>query len=137
MLIDDEDAAKDCVGFLIRTGGAVLAERRAMTKPVMPGALSIPGGHVETGESLDDALRRELKEELNIVPRQFRLVGVYLHRSQELRRLHYFAIDAWDGEIENHEAESLHWVPLDELGRLDLEVDRQAIGSWLATNRSY
>ena len=128
---DDEDVAKDCVGFLIRAGDAVLAERRSMTKPVMPGALAIPGGHVEADESLDDALRRELQEELNVVPRQYRLVGVFLHRSQELRRLHYFAIDGWDGEIENHEAESLHWVPLDDLDRLDLDVDRLAIARWL------
>lgn len=131
MLKDDEEAPKDCVGFLLRSGDAVLAERRAMTKPVMPGALAIPGGHVEAGESLDEALRRELKEELNIAPSKYRLVCVYLHHSQELRRLHYFAIVAWDGEIENHEAESLHWVPIDDLDRLDLEVDRLAVASWL------
>lgn len=127
----EAEGAADCVGFIIRMGDAVLAERRLMTKPVAPGLLAIPGGHVEDGESLDDALRRELAEELAIVPRRYRLVCVLLHRAETLRRLHYFAVDAWEGAIENHEAESLHWVPLDDLGRLDLEVDRRAVGRFL------
>jgi ADP-ribose pyrophosphatase YjhB (NUDIX family) len=41
-------------------GNHVLAERRKRTKQVMPGAVALPGGHVETGEQPEQALRREV-----------------------------------------------------------------------------
>jgi len=132
MTHEDDTEAVDCVGFIICIDNKVLAERRRLDRRVMPGILSIPGGHVEAGETLEQALARELLEELNVVVRRSRYVGAYLHRSLELRRLHYFAIDEWAGEIENHEAASLHWVPIDDLQRLDLDVDRRAVTACLA-----
>ena len=44
--------------------GKVLIARRA--KPPLKGVWSLPGGHVEWGEALRDAARRELKEETGI-----------------------------------------------------------------------
>jgi 8-oxo-dGTP diphosphatase len=134
--LDDPLRPLECVAFLLVAGDRVLAERRRMTKRVVPGAVALPGGHVEEGERPEDALRRELHEELGVVPLALGYVCTLLHRSQEFRKLHYFAVEHWQGEPTNHEAEALLWVPLDGLPALDLEVDRVAVREYLRLFRS-
>jgi 8-oxo-dGTP diphosphatase len=109
----------------------VLAERHKRTKKVMPGAVALPGGHLEAGEQPDEALRRELQEELGIVPVDVVYVCTLLHRSQEFRKLHYFAVTRWRGEMQPHEAEAVLWIPLHTLSALDLDVDRMAVAEYV------
>ena len=112
-------------------GNHVLAEQRKRTKQVMPGAVALPGGHLEAGEQPDEALRREVQEELGIVPVDVVYVCTLLHRSQEFRKLHYFAVTRWQGEMQPHEAEAVLWIPLHALSPLDLDVDRMAVAEYL------
>jgi 8-oxo-dGTP diphosphatase len=51
---------------LIHRNGKIFVARRAAVKAVFPGRFELPGGHVELGESLKDALKRELNEELQV-----------------------------------------------------------------------
>lgn len=108
-------------------GREILVERRHPRKLVAPGATSIPGGHLEEGETIADALRRELWEELELVPLDPRFVCTLLYRSEELRRIHYYALTRWEGEIRAHEAAELVWLRRDQLEALSLEVDRTAM----------
>src|SRR5215813_177822 len=121
----------ESVAFLLIKGNMVLAEKRKLTKKVMPGALALPSGHLEEGESPEGALLREVREELGIIPRDRYFVCTLLHRSQEFRKLHYFAMHSWEGAMANHEADALEWVPFDEVETFDLDVDRIAIGEYL------
>jgi 8-oxo-dGTP diphosphatase len=125
----------DCVAFLLIRDGQVLLERRSLTKRLLPGVRAIPGGHMEPGESPDEALRRELHEELGVAPHSVTYVCTLLHRSEELRKLHYFAIDTWHGEMVPHEAESLEWSDLDDATAFDLDVDRIAVSEYLRVFR--
>lgn len=46
--------------------GKLFVARRASTKKYKPNIFELPGGHVEYGEDIIKALRREIKEELNL-----------------------------------------------------------------------
>lgn len=52
-------------GFIVRDGKVLLAKRPA-SKKLAPDKYHLPGGHVEFGEDLKSALKRELREELGI-----------------------------------------------------------------------
>ncbi|MBT4691489.1 MAG: NUDIX domain-containing protein [Rhodospirillaceae bacterium] len=127
----------DCVTFLLVDGDRFLVERRRLDKVVDPGAVSIPGGHLEPGESVEDALHRELAEELGLTTTEPQYFCTLLNPSEELRRLHYYALHNWSGEMQNNEAEELLWLPLDDLQGLDLAVDHVAIGEYLRVVKSF
>jgi mutator protein MutT len=122
---------RECIAFLLIKDNHVLAEQRKRTKKVMPGAIALPGGHMEEGESPEAAVYRELQEELGIVPRDLTYVCTLLHRSQEFRKLHYFAVHQWEGDIANHEAEAVLWIPFDDQDTFDLDVDRIALSEYI------
>lgn len=61
-------------GVVIRDGGVVLVRRG---KEPMKGQWSIPGGAVESGESLHDAVVRELREETGLTVRVGELLEVF------------------------------------------------------------
>lgn len=121
----------DCVAFMLIQDGQLLAEKRKPTKRVAPGTVSVPGGHIEAREQPEEALRREAREELGIVPLEIAYVCTLLHRSQEFRKLHYFAVTRWEGAITPQEAEAVVWIPLTSLQTLDLDVDRLAVQEYL------
>lgn len=121
----------ECVSCLLLKHTRILAEKRKQTKPLLPGVIALPGGHLEVDEAPEAALRRELHEELGITPRQIFYVCTLLHRSQEFRKVHYFAVPCWEGTLTNNEAEALLWLPLSAIQRLELDVDRTAVQEYL------
>ena len=121
----------ECIAFMLMKDDQVLAEKRKRTKRVVPGAVALPGGHIEARESPEEALYREVQEEVGIVPVEVAYVCTLLHRSQEFRKLHYFAVTCWEGEIIPQESESVVWIPLNALEALDLDVDKIAVQEYL------
>lgn len=121
----------DTIAYMLIQDGHILAEKRKLTKAVCPGAVSIPGGHVESGETAEEALIREVEEEVGLRVGAYRFVCTLLHKSTEYRKLDYFLVDSWQGEMQNNEAEALLWIPLGGLDDLDLEVDRVAVREYL------
>jgi 8-oxo-dGTP diphosphatase len=50
----------DCTAFMLIQHDEVLLERRSLTKRLLPAALTIPGGHMEPGESPEVAVAEYL-----------------------------------------------------------------------------
>ena len=126
----------ECIAFMLIKDGQILAEKRKRTKRVVPGAVALPGGHIEARENPEEALYREMHEEVGIVPIETAYVCTLLHRAQEFRKLHYFAVTRWEGEIVPREAEAVVWMPLNALEALDLDVDKMAVQEYLRVYRS-
>jgi 8-oxo-dGTP diphosphatase len=88
-----------------------------------------PGGKLQAGESPEQGLRRELKEELNIDasvgPEVLRLRHRYPDRYVEVA---FFRVDSFRGELKNWVFESIAWTPRSALPSYDfLEADRELV----------
>lgn len=100
------------VGILIRADGALLFTSRPQGKPYA-GYWEFPGGKLEAGESVAQALARELHEELGI-----RIAAAHAWRSTEHHyehasvRLHWCKVLQWQGELQMREGQAASWQHL-------------------------
>ncbi len=100
------------VGVLIDADGRFLLTSRPEGK-VYAGYWEFPGGKVEPGESVEQALRRELIEELGIEISAAEPWKVELMDYPHARvRLHFCKVRAWRGEFEMREQQVMAWQQL-------------------------
>lgn len=109
---EDRAVVDVAVGVLVRPDGAFLLTSRPAGK-VYAGYWEFPGGKLEAGETVADALRRELQEEIGITvgvvhPWQVELVD-YPHA---LVRLNFCKVFDWQGELQMRENQSFAWQHL-------------------------
>ena len=100
------------VGVLIDPAGRFLLTSRPLGK-VYAGYWEFPGGKLEAGESVEQALRRELGEELGISVGTVERWKVALMDYPHARvRLHFCKVREWSGEFEMRERQSMAWQTL-------------------------
>lgn len=125
------------VGVLIRPeDGAFLLTSRPTGKP-RAGWWEFPGGKLEAGESAQQALQRELYEELGIHPcaDHCQLWKTTEHDySHALVRLHWCKVTAWQGELQMREGQEMAWQQLPVTVAPLLEGSAPAL-AWLAEER--
>ena len=110
-------------GVWLRDGHVLLARRPP--GGLLAGLWEFPGGKVEPGETLEDALRREWAEELGLVVQVGEALGVYRHAYTHFRiTLHAFLVQA-QGAPQAREGQTLTWAPLAALQDYPMgKVDR-------------
>ena len=97
--------------------GSVLLGRRRDDCDWLAGAWDVFGGHIEPGESEPEALRRELDEELGIVPTQVQRLESISGAAPDPWRLHLYVVTDWQGTPRNRAPEEhveLRWCTLAE-----------------------
>lgn len=100
------------VGILIRDDGALLLSTRPEGK-AYAGYWEFPGGKIEAGETVEQALRRELQEELGITIAGAEDWKVTEHDyPHALVRLHWCKVRDWHGEFEMREGQQMCWQQL-------------------------
>jgi 8-oxo-dGTP diphosphatase len=108
----EREITEVAVGVLVATDGQFLLTSRPEGK-VYAGYWEFPGGKVEAGESIEQALARELREELGITigaahPWQV-LVMDYPHARV---RLNFCKVFDWTGEFQMLEGQQMAWADL-------------------------
>jgi 8-oxo-dGTP diphosphatase len=131
---EDRKVTDVAVGVLVRADGAFLLTTRPAGK-AYAGYWEFPGGKLEVGESVEQALRRELHEELGIA------IGAAMAWKVEvvdyphaLVRLHFCKVFAWDGELQMREAQTFSWEQLPVQVQPVLAGTVPVLG-WLAQER--
>ena len=98
------------IAVVVRHGKVLICQRRD-DDDALPGYWEFPGGKCETGETLEQCLARELREEVNIAARVIvplpPIEHDYPHASI---RLHPFLCDHARGEPELRECQQAIWV---------------------------
>ena len=80
------------------------------------GLWEFPGGKIEIDESSEDAVIRELKEELDIVVDKPKKIMQYLHRFKNLiYDISFFEVVSFKGSIKKIVHDELEWVYLDSI----------------------
>lgn len=120
----------DIANALLIRHATVLLARRSPHRKAYPGLWSFPGGHVERGEGLTEALSRELREEFGIVPTDYRLLESIADpnaAADDPISYYMYAVTAWQGgepTILDAEHTELRWFTQAEAISLpDLALD--------------
>jgi 8-oxo-dGTP diphosphatase len=110
---------RDIVNGLFVRNGTILLARRSPHRRAYPNLWSFPGGHVEKNETLDEALVRELREEVGVVPTKYTPLGSINDPNSEVGdaiTYHMYSITSWEGgepTIVGDEHTELGWFSLD------------------------
>jgi 8-oxo-dGTP diphosphatase len=124
-----DQIAKTVGALFISEDGRILLGLRAAWKKTWPCYWDTIGGRVEPGESLEDALVREVREEVGVTPIEFRLIAIVNERQPEIygeARHHIYAVTSWQGGDPANvcdEHTELRWFSITEMASLTNIVD--------------
>lgn len=106
---------------LVDTDGRVLISSRPDYKTVMPGYWEFPGGKLEEGETPEEALRREIDEELGIKLGCFTPLSFISEPRGKYHVIVYVYIcREWNGIPCPMESQGMKWVRVNELSQWDI-----------------
>lgn len=116
-------------GLITDQNGRLLICQRTASQP-LPLKWEFPGGKIEEGEELCQALQRELAEELGICATVGDEVATIQHQYQNGNavELYFFIVREYAGTIENRIFNDVRWVRSTELPSFDfLDADRALV----------
>jgi 8-oxo-dGTP diphosphatase len=123
---------------IIERDGLVLAAQRSAAMS-LPLKWEFPGGKIDSGETAEECLKRELVEEMGVRVRVGERLPESTHRYPTFTvTLYPFVCSIEAGEIVLHEHAAVSWLPAGELHTLDwAEADLPVIASYLAACETF
>lgn len=111
-----------CFAVIERGGEFLMARRRDI------GFWNLPGGGLEAGETVDEGLAREVKEEVGVTIRIVRLIGVYSKpQKSEIVLTFLCKLTTEDEPSTSDEVSEVGWFTLDRLPADTLPKHRQRV----------
>lgn len=109
---------------LIKRDNKYLVLQRSKVNDYMPLKWDIPGGIVEMGETIEQAIKREVQEETRLTINVGKVIHIYSNRDQIPNRQTFQAIykcDYLNGEviIDDSEHEKYEWVDYGDIAEID------------------
>ena len=121
-MLDNSMKSEDVVAAIIKKGNLYLVTQRNKDK-YMGLKWEFPGGKVEANETLQEALIREIHEELNININVYEKIAEERYKDSEINIvLHYFLCSIKDGDISLNEHEAMEWVDKTDFDKYDFVV---------------
>ncbi len=103
------------VAIFIKPDGSFLLSSRPVGKPY-PGYWEFPGGKIEAGETVLQAMKRELMEELNVaITKAAPWFSFMMHYTHATVRLHCWRVREWHGDMQGLEGQQFEWQRLDAI----------------------
>ena len=95
------------------------------------------GGHVEKGETFDDAMKREIKEETNLDVLDYKYRGiVYFNNGVYEENMYLYHVTKFKGVIKECDEGTLYWIPKNEIFNLNLwEGDKYFLKPFMNTDK--
>lgn len=117
---------REGIGALIVQQQMILLGKRSAERSFYPNVWDVFGGHVEPGESDQEALQRELYEELGIRPTRWEYLASLAEPNPDQYgpgEYRFYLVTAWRGTPRNqqeHEHTRIQWFTLDQAMHLEL-----------------
>jgi mutator protein MutT len=117
----------DVVVGIILDGNKFLVERRRLDEKIDPGIVCLPGGHVKSNETKEEALKRELQEEVGINVKKLKFIckNFYIASNGERQNAYCYLVTDYEGKPVCKSAQEIFWE--DNIENLSLEVDKKTI----------
>lgn len=107
------------VGVLLRKKEAILLAQRPEGKPYA-GYWEFPGGKIEAGETLFQALQRELIEEINVrILDAKEFLTIEHDYPHAYVRLYICLVNSWEGEVKGLEGQATAWLSVNEISKIE------------------
>jgi 8-oxo-dGTP diphosphatase len=132
----DRSLVQVAVGVLVRDDQAFLLTSRPEGK-AYAGYWEFPGGKLEAGETVEQALRRELQEEIGITIQNCNLWKTErIDYPHALVQLNFCKVTQWTGELQMLESQSFAWQQLPVMVKPVLPGTLPVL-QWFAQERAF
>lgn len=122
------------VGIIRNDAGEIFITQRAADAH-MANKWEFPGGKIEVGESAEEAMIRELQEEVGITPQDAALFDTLEYQFPDRHiTLWFWLVESWEGEPWGREGQPGQWIAQSELDAKDFPPANEPVITKLKQN---